>query len=1578
MNIACSAEFDALTGCKLSSIDIGATVVRMAYSPAGGHVIVAVLEDWTIRSWDLDTEHTYVLYSPADRKSENSGGGSIEVHIALTPLKPWIFFAAHRRLSVNVVGTVEGVKAATKVKMDMKKPIMQLACHPRQPHLYVAYHEGVIRAYNITNFAVLYTLQIEPTVKLAGAGAFAFHPTLEWVFVGDRCGTLLAWDVSVQSRPNLIGIVSTGTSPIVSVSWLSMLNMLVTLTKEGTVHVWRARVNSDPNKPHMRANFLEPAGVDPLDISTILSQGGGGPVYPLPRIIDILVHPKLNLASLLFANVAASAEETRRRGGAVSREQRRQLFSVLQAARGSPSSVLKEKLAVLGSTGILPDHQTQLQYAKSQAAGQLTISDLARKAFLYGNGTEGQAKSGPILSLPLLTIADPGHPLRDMPVCQPFQQPMKFYNSENRIFNYPVRAFLMDGCNLTAYNLASGDYNIYKKLSPTALGGNERTPKRMLCSSKQHMFLIFFECRGATSEVVVYRDNLGPVQAAKDRVNTITGSDGAFIGPTQNQYAILEDDGVGLVLYSIEEEKDLATLTDPTPAAVPTPETADSRGPDGALDENDFSEASTKRPLDKKGSHGPVQFAFDTPVQRIFSCPLEATLLYVCPESHIGLGKVYPGAYTTTGELLVSTSPELGRLIQLQPFEVVLEVQWQETLSGQVAGILTTQRVLIASASLSILASTSATPDRGYPPFRSLLWVGPSLLYSTATSVMMLGWDGVARPLARIGTPNAALVGALNDRLLLACSNDPNPRQKQGVEIKTRLVGLLEPLVVGWTTMQKAFEPKLDLLEIMYQLTSSFDSLRVTSHTLDALASGPTVCAELAVELAQAGPQFTQELRCNYAIKACKFTTALSILKDEFIRSRDYPRCPPTTRLFLRIQGLGRACINYAQFDMAKETFEVVSDYQSMLDLFICHLNPSALRILVHRLEREGTNPELQRQCEKILSIRSAGWGQGMFKNFAAESMMPKGPEWAGGNWEIRSQSDGKKAIDWELNNEVTAYMKTPNGPIPTITPDHIGVYLGTLRGRGTVVEVREDMLAVFGANGNKEPTPGAAAQMEMALVPTQAPSPRPQTGGQPVTEVDLQARAAEEFAKGLKTADDDSSDDEGAASKTTKPKFRIQINAKPTGGSTVDAQLLRAATQQFKIGDGLVPGRPSISRPPQDPFLPLAPPAPASVMGSQQPPMFMQPEVAPGQSSAPAPIPEDFFQNTTNAVAVAKTFEKTGTLLPQPHPQAIPPSTGGPAQISYELPGGGVPPQASETATSTLSLPGGGVPPQAPQTMTATEIVAANLNALDASLDPKKKQEQQQKLLLDLVGGPKPQAPAPVAPSTAFVKRNQIPRGEPAALCFKAGLAYIEQNQLKEAILCLDEAFLGLAKERSLGTDVKPQARIIAQYKVAVQLLQEISRLQKVDGLGSAGAQEMARLSRHLSSLPLQAKHRFICIRTAIKRNMDVQNYAYSKKMLELLLSKAPANKQDELRAMINVCVQRGLVDHTIEGEEDPSQFCAATLSRLSTIGHDSCNVCGSKFSALATPGCTICGMGTVQRSDAVAGGPVSSSPFG
>lgn len=139
---------------------------------------------------------------------------------------------------------------------------------------------------------------------------------------------------------------------------------------------------------------------------------------------------------------------------------------------------------------------------------------------------------------------------------------------------------------------------------------------------------------------------------------------------------------------------------------------------------------------------------------------------------------------------------------------------------------------------------------------------------------------------------------------------------------------------------------------------------------------------------------------------------------------------------------------------------------------------------------------------------------------------------------------------------------------------------------------------------------------------------------------------------------------------------------------------------------------------------------------------------------------------------------------------------------------------------------------------------------------------------------------------------------------------------------------------------------------------------------------EEMARLSRHLGSLPLLTKHRINCIRTAIKRNMEVQNYAYAKQMLDLLFSKAPTSKQDELRSLIDMCVQRGLSNKSIDPQEDPSQFCAATLGRLPTIGHDICSLCGSKFSALSAPGCIVCGMGSIKRSDSAAG-PVPS-PFG
>lgn len=42
--LKCNPEFDAYTGSKIASVDIGSPVVRMTYSPTSSHTIIAILE----------------------------------------------------------------------------------------------------------------------------------------------------------------------------------------------------------------------------------------------------------------------------------------------------------------------------------------------------------------------------------------------------------------------------------------------------------------------------------------------------------------------------------------------------------------------------------------------------------------------------------------------------------------------------------------------------------------------------------------------------------------------------------------------------------------------------------------------------------------------------------------------------------------------------------------------------------------------------------------------------------------------------------------------------------------------------------------------------------------------------------------------------------------------------------------------------------------------------------------------------------------------------------------------------------------------------------------------------------------------------------------------------------------------------------------------------------------------------------------------------------------------------------------------------------------------------------------------
>jgi hypothetical protein len=50
------------------------------------------------------------------------------------------------------------------------------------------------------------------------------------------------------------------------------------------------------------------------------------------------------------------------------------------------------------------------------------------------------------------------------------------------------------------------------------------------------------------------------------------------------------------------------------------------------------------------------------------------------------------------------------------------------------------------------------------------------------------------------------------------------------------------------------------------------------------------------------------------------------------------------------------------------------------------------------------------------------------------------------------------------------------------------------------------------------------------------------------------------------------------------------------------------------------------------------------------------------------------------------------------------------------------------------------------------------------------------------------------------------VPCGAVASKCYKIGIAHLEQNQLSDDMSCLEEVFLALEKDQSLGVDIKAQ----------------------------------------------------------------------------------------------------------------------------------------------------------------------------
>ncbi|CAJ1929727.1 unnamed protein product [Sphenostylis stenocarpa] len=140
---------------------------------------------------------------------------------------------------------------------------------------------------------------------------------------------------------------------------------------------------------------------------------------------------------------------------------------------------------------------------------------------------------------------------------------------------------------------------------------------------------------------------------SSSKSSTVKGRDAAFVGLKENQFAILDDDKTGLAVYTLPGEASQETKEN-----------------DKHFEENQPTETNNC------SIRGPTPFMFETEVDRIYSTPLDSTLMFASHGNQIGLVKLTQGYRLSTSSSnghYISTKGEGKKLIKLKGNEIVLQ-----------------------------------------------------------------------------------------------------------------------------------------------------------------------------------------------------------------------------------------------------------------------------------------------------------------------------------------------------------------------------------------------------------------------------------------------------------------------------------------------------------------------------------------------------------------------------------------------------------------------------------------------------------------------------------------------------------------------------------------------------------------------------------------------------------------------------------------------------------------------------------------------------------------------------------------
>jgi len=171
----------------------------------------------------------------------------------------------------------------------------------------------------------------------------------------------------------------------------------------------------------------------------------------------------------------------------------------------------------------------------------------------------------------------------------------------------------------------------------------------------------------------------------------------------------------------------------------------------------------------------------------------------------------------------------------------------------------------------------------------SILWVGPSLLFTHRDGISCLGWDGDVCALASagVGGGDGALLTVTEDAALaLHVTGGGGGVAAAAPAVVSRPIALFDAIAFGWGTLCAArrdagLPPPVDAREAVARAAGRHDASRASAKTLERIASARRGAGlpGLAADVAARATHVPAHSRAAYASRAFRVTAGVETLR---------------------------------------------------------------------------------------------------------------------------------------------------------------------------------------------------------------------------------------------------------------------------------------------------------------------------------------------------------------------------------------------------------------------------------------------------------------------------------------------------------------------------------------------------------------------------------------------------------------------------------------------------------------------------------------------------------------------------